>query len=840
MGVPIKRGRQSRLALNFLGTATTLFALYTSPAAAQSSEAQQSTGNDEIPEIVVTATKREENAQDIPITIKTLDETLLRQEGIGTFQDYITRIPGVTSAGRGPGQSSVYMRGMATDTINVQLAGSNGQAPNVALYLDEQPVTQPGRNLDVYITDVERIEVLPGPQGTLFGSSSQAGVLRIIPKKPLMNGFEAGVSGETAMTQHGDPSHKVEGFFNFPIIEDRLAVRVAAFFDRQGGYIDNIAATKSLSSTNPGLARFPDLSGVTFISVDNAPLVKDDFNDATYSGVRASLKWAITDNVDLLVSHMRQKLEADGVFDYDPDLGDLNVARFSSDELDEKWDTTSWTLRGEVLGLEAIYTGSFFNRDVEQSIDYTGYSDNGPFIPYYICDASVTYGPPGPPQGTCQSPVLTSINHTRIKRHTHEFRVTTPADRRLRGTVGVFYDRWKLKDLNNLYYPGSLLTLGFFPGAVGFPQNAPFPTQTAIDRNPRPLGVVAFQDITRTQRELGVFGEATFDIVPDKLAATVGARYYNVRSDLVGGVSSSFFNRAFQTDVDMFGVNLDELLADLRPHRDKGTIFKANVSWTPNRDMLFYATWSEGFRAGGFNRGCGQGNATFGFIPCEYDTDDVTNHEAGWKLNLLDRRLQWNGSVYLVDWKNIQTSVYNPNIYIFTFNDNAADARIKGLDTDVVWIPVNGFTLRAAASILDTEITDVVPSAVNIAPVGSELAFSPKFQGNLTGRYEWDAGRYRMHVQTSIQYSASSFSSIVVDPNQRYRQDEYANWNAAAGIDSGQWRAELFVNNITDKRADLFINDQDENIRVFTNRPRTIGLRLGIGFGAADQRPGRP
>ncbi|WP_374764735.1 TonB-dependent receptor [Yunchengibacter salinarum] len=788
----------------------------------------------QVEEIQVTATKRVSTTQDVAVAVQALTGTALEDMGISDFDDYMMQLPNVTAGGRGPGQSTIYIRGMATDTFAVQLSGSNGQSPNVALYLDEQPVSQPGRNLDVYVTDIERIEVLPGPQGTLFGASSQAGTMRIITNKPKINTFEAGFDTEVSSTKNGEASHKVEAHVNIPVIEDKLAFRGAFFSDNQGGYIDNVRGTKTLE-TSPrfaegGFQGDADLSDVEFLEANNTELVEDDFNDTSYEGFRVGAKWLINDEWDLLVTHMRQKLNSSGVFDYDPEVGDLEVTRFAPDKLEESWNNTAWTLNGKVGMLDVVYTGAFLDRDTDQTIDYTGYADVGQYIPYYICDASVSYPGDAAPAGTCQAPNLSARNQVNVTKQTHELRFTTPAENRFRLTAGVFYDDLELKDRGDFIYNGSVFVRNFAGERTGFPQNAPFPDQTAIDPTERAPGVIFFNDITRTEEQIAGFGEATYEVVPDTLEVTFGARWYDIDVDLVGGANSSFGNLFAGEDVNQFGSNLDNVLEDFRPANESGVIFKGNASWTPTDNTLFYFTWSEGFRPGGMNRGCGNGNETFGFVPCTFETDEVTNWELGWKTSLFENTLQFNGNAFFVEWSDMQTSVFNQNIFFLTFNDNAADSEIMGIEGDFIWTATDNLTLFGAFSILDTEITDVAGSAVNVADEGSELALAPNFQGTLRARYSWFEGDYNYFAQSSLQYSGSSFSSIVVEPNNRFPQDDYAIWNASFGVSKANWKFTAFADNITDTRADLFINTQDADRRIFTNRPATYGFRVSYDY----------
>ena len=199
-------------------------------------------------EIVVTATKRSESLQKVPLAVQALSGDTLTQLGVTNTKDLIAQMPNVTAGGGGPGQNTIYIRGLASSTPNLTTAGISGLAPNVATYLDEQPLSQPGRNLDVYAADLSRVEVLAGPQGTLFGASSQAGVVRFITNEPKLGTFEGSSKAGVAFTKGGDMSVNVQSVINLPVT-DTLAIRAVAYIDHQGGYIDNIHGTRSLADS---------------------------------------------------------------------------------------------------------------------------------------------------------------------------------------------------------------------------------------------------------------------------------------------------------------------------------------------------------------------------------------------------------------------------------------------------------------------------------------------------------------------------------------------------------------------------------------------------------------
>ncbi len=834
-----------------------------------------------IEEVVVTATKRTESTQDISVAVSAVNETTLRQLGVTNFEDYLLQLPGVTAGGSGPGQNTIYIRGVASTTPNLTTAGVAGLAPNVALYLDEQPLSQPGRNLDVYAADMNRVEVLSGPQGTLFGASSQAGTVRLITNKPDSSGNYASVNFGTAFTEGGEMSNNVEAMVNVPV-SDVLTLRGVVYVDHQGGYIDNVRGTRStsesarfrpagtarangvpVSTQRAGFQSTADLSAVNFINADNSGRVEEDFNDTTYSGGRISGTWQINDDWSLLVGHAQQNLESDGVFFADPGLDDLEIQRFEDDSIQDYFNNTNWTLEGRFKDLEIVYTGAYTERETDQVVDYSDYLFVGQYLPYYICDGSVTYPGAAAPSGNCQAPNLFVKSDSDTEINSHEIRISTNATNRLRATVGVFYSDLELTERNDFTYPGSTSAVLF--GQTGFSQNFPFPTGFTSDAGPFPADVIFRNDIRRTDEQVGVFGEATLDI-SEQIAITVGARYYDIEVDFEGSANSSFCN-GFQSDANAFGTDISDLFngdgavtfhgsCDTSTHitytqatvdgstpaavvaalsapdvaATDGSIYKFTMTWTPSDRHLMYATWSEGFRPGLLNRPGGAAGPNGFTVPFALDTDDVENLEIGWKLDLLDYTLRFNGNAFYVKIDNLQTTIFDPSITNLFFSDNAANAEVKGIEGDFIWAPasVDGLTISGAFSILDTEITDVL-TPTNDVVAGAELAFAPEFQGNIRARYEWslDSG-LTAHFMPHVGYSADSFSDIVTI--NRDQMDSWVLIGFTVGVTSDNWAAELYVDNLTDERAEISRNFVFDRERASYVRPRTMGVRVSYDF----------
>lgn len=778
----------------------------------------------QLEEVIVTATKNASSTQDIPIAVTAIGEESMQQLGISDFSDYLVQLPGVTAGGGGPGTNTIYIRGVASTTPNLTTSGVAGLAPNVAFYLDEQPLTQPGRNLDVYAADLNRIEVLKGPQGTLFGASSQAGTVRLITNKPDPSEFAGKLKMGTAYTPEGDPSYNVEGVVNIPL-SDSAAVRAVVYVDNQGGYIDNVGG--SITARDSAGLQGVDVSGVTFLEANNASQTQDDFNEATYAGARLSALWDINDDWSLLLGVAQQSIDTDGVFFQDPELGDLEITRYEEDSLSDDFENYNWTLNGRLGALDIIYTGAYTEREAETQIDYTDYLFVGAYIPYYICDAGVPAT--ATPSGTCQAPNLYVKSFVKTEVQTHEFRISTDQTKRLRGIAGAFYSDMEIREDNQFTYPGSTQVIAADGISVGYGPNFSAQGASVSDPGQWDPGVIFRNDVLRTDEQLGVFGEMNFDISA-QFTATVGARWYDIEVDLLGSAAGSFGNIGATEDTNA-GNNLDEIFSgDNDKAETDGVIGKVSLTWTPNENQLYYVTWSEGYRPGFLNRPGGSVSRDGSYtVPFAMDTDEVTNYEFGWKLDLLDNTLRINGDIFFVEIENMQIGIFDPSITNLFFSDNGADAEVLGAEGEFTWVPssVPGLTLAGGFSWLDTEITE--SKVTNFVREGDELAFAPELQVTLNARYEWDLPTGKLaHVMSYVSYSDEVKTDIVADNSVTL--DSWNLWGASAGVTDDAWTAELYVENLTDERAEISGNAIFNRSRVTVARPRTIGLRFAYDF----------
>jgi iron complex outermembrane recepter protein len=690
-------------------------------------------------EVVVTATRRSESSQNVPITIQALDTQALEQLHVASFEDYARLLPNLTSADNGPGQNEIFMRGVSAGSQATQASGIIGLWPTVAVYLDDQSVQLPNQNMDIYMVDMNRIEVLEGPQGTLFGSGAEAGAIRYITNEPKLNVVEGKASGDYGVTAHGDPNTAVTGVLNLPLIEDHLALRLVVYNDHQGGYINNVAGTFTRKDTDFGIhyANYPAVNGQCPDGganngycvppgspvLGNNSLVQNDINPVTYSGARVEALYKFNDDWNFLVTQLYQTLDADGVFyqyPYSPDgqkLNPLEVVLFNPSYHDEKDSNTSWKLSGRAGMLDLIYTGGYLSRHVENQIDYTNYA-RGVYGDYYQC-----YGPGSGGTASLKSTCFSSSEPLRSdqqNQHTqNEVRVQTPGDWRLRGIAGVFQE-------DNIIYDQTYFVSEWVPactsdGTAGTPGNTgcfatdgTFPGTTVKNPGLQP-NTSFFNDAKREEKQIAEYASVSFDVTPH-WTFTGGARHYLFQNSLAGVVQTAF--GCFEAGAPAGGCHDPTYSTNLNAENlrdtESGWRYQANLSWHAEptfldhrQHILAYLTFSQGFRPGGFNQ---NGGSTHGIgadgqpqfiIPEAYNPDKLDNYEIGFKTNwqLLDRSFQWNTSFYEEKWDNVQISFFDPG---FTgtafFDDNGQNFRIQGAETQVAAQIWGGLTMRGAAA----------------------------------------------------------------------------------------------------------------------------------------------
>ena len=742
-------------------------------------------------EITVTASKRSQNLQDVPISITALSSTTIEELGISDFDSYAQMLPTLSYKSVGPGTATLIMRG-ASDGGDGNPSGSQ---PSVGLFLDEAPVTTIASNLDIHIYDIARIEALSGPQGTLFGASSQSGNLRIITNKPDTEAFSAGLDLGASGTTGGDPGYTVEGFVNIPV-SDNAAIRLVGWHIEEGGYIDNVAGVRNYTLEGGyGYNGDPNAPYGRTATLNNAALVGENLNELTKTGARAALRVNLNESWTADVSVITQTLDTTGTWDHDPgSVGEYKIQRFFADFSNDDFVQANLTLEGEIGNSLLVYSGTFMDRDAQYQADYSAYGEDAYWVPYYVCDYSAT----GPDLATQSNTDCTSLEQyyqedNTYGRDTHELRLQSIGDGQFQYTIGIYSTEATHRYLAEWIQPG-ISSSQVVPGGAA---NRFFRT-----------------DQNRKDRQTAVFGEVTIAL-SEQFSATFGARYFENDSTLAGvvGWGPVLFGNA-DTPVDA-------------RYNDSDSIFKFNLTWRVNDDAMVYFTASEGYRPGGLNRD--PGLAAFG--AAEYTPDILTNYEIGWKTTLADGRVRLNGAVFMSEWKSVQYTIYDfslsrccGSVY------NLGDADIRGLEVDITALISDQWSVSAAIAYNDGETNgdfELINGRLAV-PDGTELPNVPTLKGNVWTRYAFEMGGFDAYVQGAWSFTGSSFNEI--RPSQRTNQSSYNFLNLKAGIARDGWGVDAFIKNATDEVAQIYVSPRPYEPSTTTNRPRSYGLKYWVRF----------
>jgi len=773
----------------------------------QVAQAQQA-----LEEIIVTATKREASLQDVPLAITAFGEQDIVRQGFKSLDDYVGQIPGLAFSRREPGGTTVLMRGCTISGL------SYGGTSTTSIYLDEQPVTAAGRNPDARLIDIERVEALSGPQGTLFGDASQCGSLRIITNKPDSAAFSSWVDLGVNQVSKGDTGFNVSGMVNVPLVENRVALRLVGFVEEEAGYIDNIL------SASPG---------GTF---DNAEFVGEDVNSSTNTGARVALRSIFDDNWVVDASVIYQKKELDGFGDTDVadqfyagrDIGSLDQVRFGKDTWDDDWYQLALTAEGSLGFADLLVTGSFFSRETLYEADATSYqfafnqlSDY--FGPYYTI-----YDFGGDPQAF-------AYDNENEDRWTFEARLSTPAEStgRWNGIIGFFYNR---EESHTLFYSGNrqfddspaFAYLNYL--AYYYDPNFPLPAP--------PSGGNWFTGVyDSTIEQMAVFGEVGFEVT-DNFNITLGGRFFDIEMDRTLRQGSLF---PLGTEPDC---SVDFCLADaVGASSESDFVPKITLDYHVGEQTMMYATYSEGFRRGGANAARAQ--SIFGPNQANnaYRSDTMTNYEIGVKTTLADGRFRLNATAYHMIWDGIQLQVEDPDPFIFTLGIiNFPEAELNGVEGHISWLPAEGWDVSGTLGWNEGEISKNAvlfadtDEAVTVTD-GTELPIMPDWKGSLSVEYtvpgEMLGGSPFVRVDHTYNGEATSSlegiqSIIFVNPVRTI--DPYNITDIRFGIDAEDWSAAVFVDNVFDERAPQFYNDRWAQTRLSINRPLSYGITFRKHF----------
>jgi iron complex outermembrane receptor protein len=743
-------------------------------------------------EIIVTARKIEESIQKVPVAVQVLTAETLENLNIEMFDNFAEQTPSMTFLGAGPGSpngSQVFMRAVS-DGGNANFGTSS---PSAAVYFDEQPVTTIGAVLDWHVYDLARIEVLPGPQGTLYGASSQSGTVKIVTNRPNPEKFESGVDVTYGSYDKGGDNVKFEGFVNVPI-GDNAALRLVGYSLDYGGYIDSVDDTlfiNTATTTWDGalLRMYQDATTTRF--------AEKDHNTVKINGARAKFLYNFNEDWSVIASLSYQDSDADGSWFHSPDsrglwLGnstsDLSIARFSDEFTEDEALQFAVTVEGDLGFANLTYAGAVLDRTYFNQFDWLHlYRLTGAVA--LSCDRNIVINdlPAGDPFGfrnQCGNPEQPFWTDAEYGRNVHELRLSSTGDGAFSYTVGAFYD-----DFTNDYD-----LYGYGPNILQ--ENIPVGHRE---------GAVWDSFNQRSDKQTAVFGELTFQFA-ENWAATVGARWFDQETSII---------------IDNFRV-----LPNGAPFRtehtsgEKDTTYKANLSWQATENALFYATWSEGFRQGGPNRGDAQTNP---LVPDGYAADFLTNYELGWKSQFPGARLTLNGAIFKMEWDDFQNAILDTNLSPFGFVDNVGNADIDGMEIEARWAATDNLDFGAGFATYDAKLAEdaVNPSGLVQIPKGTKLPWVPENKGYLNASYSFD-------VNTSwsgygrLTYSYNGKSTNALGNPIEHEASSIANFQF--GMANGPWEYQFFVTNLTDERPERLVSTG--GFGTLTGAPRQYGITV--------------
>jgi len=708
-------------------------------------------------EVIVTANRRTENVQDVPITIQVLSGEQLADLGVATFNQLLKYAPNVSYSGNGPGTGNIYIRGLGSIGTGNQSQATTAPFPNVALYLDDQAMQFPSRNVDVYMADLERIEILEGPQGTLFGGGAEAGAIRYITNKPKLDATTGQASAAYGITTGGGPNTSLSAVLNLPLIPDRLAVRAVLFSERQGGYIANVPSTISFDVPSPSVP------GVNLVSpvASNADLVGTDTNPILWQGVRLSGLYQFNDDWDLLLQQTYQDTDAEGSFyayPYDSNgraLAPYQTAIFTPAYNHDRFESTAWTLNGRIGDLKVVYTGSYMLRHIEGRQDYSNYMSSIYGV-YYDCigtGAPYFANPKLFPQLAgkplrCYAPVANWHDVVSNEHQSHELRVSTDEKARLRVLAGAYWEKFVIDDNMSFNYlsipacspanlsaalaggPDCVSAVGPLPGIYG--------GDPSYSTDP---GSGFGEDVQRGYKQTAVFASADFDIIPHELTLSAGTRHFKYDEFEEGSVWYAYTTMSTLVIDHPNGActaagacGFPITLAK----SESGFRSRVNLSWHVTPDVMAYYTFSQGFRPGGFNRvtsspvlapvleasapycgaastdpRCLKGGSLYGLSTYQfvengnYTSDDLINNEIGIKSELFDHRLVLNASLYRLNWDDVQSFAVNlANLCGCAAWTNGPDYVIKGMELQATARLTDQLTLQGSGAWNSANLTD--------------------------------------------------------------------------------------------------------------------------------------
>ncbi len=761
-----------------VGLVITAATVSTAALAQEASSSGAQSSSSALQEIVVTAEKRSEDLQKTPISVAVFGQEALAETGVQDFTALAARIPGVTLNSAGPGQSSYSIRGVAS---------VGGNAPTTGLYIDDTPILPSGGDgatatIDPDLYDLARVEILRGPQGTLYGASSMGGTIRFITNQPDLTKQEGSVKGQGSYTEHGGGNARVDAMFNVPLIEDRVALRLVGTYKNYSGFIDRDVG---VWAPNPNVA--PPYPAYPVSPAQPSAVVRNVNTTQAYS-FRTILKVAVSDVFTVTPSVWIQDLQQGGAPNYDVPSGQtggplVQARPFNlSEAYSDHFVLSNVTMNYELGWGNVLSTTSYMTRqegtpdDETQALEET--IPQGKFIP------------------NSYSPII------RTRELTEELRlVFNPAGQPLSGVVGGYFNN------ANRHYYVNYLTPGYAQFNGSYTSNTLFQGVVLNDYNYSQHG-------DYSPKQFAAFAELNYAI-SSLWKATAGVRWYDLQ----------YTATRYEDGWSNGGPTLSEGSA-----KSTGFAPKGELSYQANADQLYYLSASKGVRPGGVNtsnlaqKGCGQDYGP-------YQPDSLWTYELGGKTRWLNNRLTANAAIYYTKWQDVQQGETLPCSYQITAN--AGGAKVKGGELELDGLIGAHLQLDAGVGYTRAELDADAPNLGGLK--GQQLENVPLWNGNASAKYLFTprAG-YEGFVRADGQYVDVSYPSFDRSDPATY-QRAYAVMDLRAGLNHEAWELNVFVTNVFDKQAALsyYLSDNyssSTRARLFTNVPRTTGLSLRWKF----------
>lgn len=794
----VQRPRLPRLPLRAPRTSPLAIAIAAVLYPATAAHAQNRGGAGEaLEEVIVTATRRQVDLQQVPQSVTALSTDFIERQGLTNLSDLATALPSLNIVSTWPGQNTIIIRGITTGSAQYRIDSQ------VAVYLDEQPMTSITQQADVFLYDLERVELLPGPQGTLFGSSAQAGTLAYVTNKPNNDGTSGQLDLEVGTIKGGSESYDVSGWVNLPVT-DNFALRAVGFYSDQGGWVDNVLG--------------PTLMG----EATNADIAASNQNSYKQMGGRLLGLWTINPNWDVLLTGIYQKSKTEGSWDTDPYLGDNKITRFFDDWRDDSWYSASGTLKGDLGFAELSVTASYFDRKIDYEFDDTNYAQwrSANYGAYYALYDT----------GTLHA---VTFNYQTQKRYSYEARLTSQGESKLQWMLGAFYedmrDAWEYGD--RILPPGALAGTPAWEEANNLACDIDDPSIAACPL--APTDYYYYNKYRNQVEQLAFFGELTYNLT-DKWSVTGGLRWFRFDREQFDKYNVPFGLPAYG-DPDANSLT--------REGSDSDTSLKFATSYQFTPDVMAYGLYSEGYRLGGSNSARA---AETGLVPAEYGPDKLRNYEAGLKSQWLDNTLRANVALFYMTWDDIQINYRPPSSFGGAFwirgTINGGKAEQKGIEFSGDWQATDHLKLSWSAFLADPEFSEdtVIPTSglVYIAK-GTTLPVSPEEKYWASIEYEFPKfGSLGGNFWTLFSYSwqGETWDSLtaIEEDDREFLLPAWKTGTFQVGYTSASdWSAALIVRNVFDdssinwmsdtNRGELFDDPRWRYVRGL-QQPRTVSL----------------